>query len=49
VYFESAIGNVGFTTVITEGVTMYQPTRLSHDQLGELIFELVDNYTTITK
>jgi hypothetical protein len=47
VYFESAIGNVGFTTVIIEAVTIYQPTRLSHDQLGDPFLKLVDNYITI--
>jgi hypothetical protein len=47
VCFESATGNVGFTTIITEPVTIYQPTRLSYDQLGEPVLKIVDNYTTI--
>jgi hypothetical protein len=47
VCFESATGNVGFTTIITEPVTIYRPTRLSYDQLSEPVLKIVDNYTTI--
>jgi hypothetical protein len=47
VCFESETGNVGFTTIITEVVTIYQPTRLSYNQIEEPVLKIVDNYTTI--
>jgi hypothetical protein len=47
VCFESATGNVGFTTIITKPVTIYRPTRLSYDQLSEHVLKVADNYTTI--
>jgi len=46
-FFESEIGNLGFNTIITEPVTIYQPTWLSYNQLGEPVLKIVDNYTTI--
>jgi hypothetical protein len=51
VYFENAHGKVGFTTVITESVTIYQPTRLSYERLVKPMLRSRQLYhpSTITK
>jgi hypothetical protein len=46
-YFESETGKVGFNTIITDPMTIYQSKQLSYDQLSEPVLKIVDNYTTI--